>query len=388
MAETSYPPQRVTMFVPNEYAPDPRVHVESKALLAAGFDVQVFAFQEGPLNSVPTQSQVDGVDVIRIPVPKSELYRNPTSPLVSIRTIPYVLQAILEADPKRVHVHDLVGAQVGRQLKIQRKIPFVFDSHEADYGSLATLWSGLVPKWIKRLAYQRVQIQGLKHAETTVFNNDWALQLWRGHHSAKVIRYRPDPAQFRPSENPPGMTVTYLGGVTTNKGLNLTLDAWEILSRRGERIPLRFIGPLRQGYDLVKELKARGLHELVTFEGPVPYPEVPSVLAGSSVGLMLIDPSVRSYAHSLPNKLMDYLACGLGVISTPLDSVEALKQDGDPIEIIQEITPEAVADAVSRMAGRDYRRSATAMADRIFPWSEMVQSMAALHASGVAPNRP
>jgi hypothetical protein len=51
----------------------------------------------------------------------------------------------------------------------------------------------------------------------------------------------------------------------------------------------------------------------VQFHGAVNYPELPEVLARYDIGLVIYKPVSDNWIHNAPNKIFEYLACGLDV---------------------------------------------------------------------------
>ncbi len=51
----------------------------------------------------------------------------------------------------------------------------------------------------------------------------------------------------------------------------------------------------------------------VKYSGPINYSDIPSVLIEKEVGLILYKGNTPNYIHNAPNKLFEYLACGLDV---------------------------------------------------------------------------
>jgi len=51
----------------------------------------------------------------------------------------------------------------------------------------------------------------------------------------------------------------------------------------------------------------------VQFHGPVNYPELPETLTNYDIGLVIYKPVSDNWIHNAPNKIFEYLACGLDV---------------------------------------------------------------------------
>ena len=72
---------------------------------------------------------------------------------------------------------------------------------------------------------------------------------------------------------------------------------------------------------LKESVRARGLESKVIFVGRVPYAQLLQYTAAADVGLSLDKDTNINYRFSLPNKLFDYLHCGIPVVTSPLVEV-------------------------------------------------------------------
>jgi glycosyltransferase involved in cell wall biosynthesis len=126
---------------------------------------------------------------------------------------------------------------------------------------------------------------------------------------------------------PPGVAswellAVYAGAHGRANGLEQLLEAAEILQRRGERrIRLLLVGEGSEKARLRQQAAARGLAN-VTFMDSLPKQRLATLLAGSQVGLQCLAPVPEFAEWTSPNKLMDYLAAGLPVV-TNLDGQAA-----------------------------------------------------------------
>ena len=110
-------------------------------------------------------------------------------------------------------------------------------------------------------------------------------------------------------------TFVYAGAHGPANGLDLVLDAAEQLQRSARndlRVLLVGDGPAKA--ELRAASQRRGLNNVV-FHGPVPKQQIPAILRRCTGGLMVLkDVELFRYGVS-PNKLFDYLACDLPVVT-------------------------------------------------------------------------
>lgn len=109
--------------------------------------------------------------------------------------------------------------------------------------------------------------------------------------------------------------VVYLGALTLERGARELVEVAERLQEEGEDVTVEIIGPAHgTAEQLVAAAHAKGL---VTWHGFVPSERALSMLDGALVGLSLLH-DMPNYRHSMPTKILEYMAHGVPVVSTPL----------------------------------------------------------------------
>jgi glycosyltransferase involved in cell wall biosynthesis len=171
-----------------------------------------------------------------------------------------------------------------------------------------------------------------------------------------------------PSRQPDPMRVTtdvvYMGNLEVVRGLPETLDAVAHLKNQGERVLLRIIGRGRDEALLRARAASLGLtSDDVKFLGYIAsHAEALQIVAASDVGLI---PHRKndSWDTTIPNKLFDYMAAGLPVVSSDAAPCARIVREtgsgrifssGNPIELaaaIEEVAPADTAAALGS-AGR------------------------------------
>jgi glycosyltransferase involved in cell wall biosynthesis len=120
-----------------------------------------------------------------------------------------------------------------------------------------------------------------------------------------------------------GLALVYAGAHGPANGLHLVLDAAEILQREGSPAQFILVGDGVEKSALVKRAQDQHLTN-VLFLDPVPKEEIGQVLAAADIGLhVLADVPLFRYGVS-PNKLFDYMAAGLPVLTNCAGEVAAL----------------------------------------------------------------
>ncbi|WP_421991078.1 glycosyltransferase family 4 protein [Roseococcus sp.] len=174
--------------------------------------------------------------------------------------------------------------------------------------------------------------------------------------------FGPQVAPWRPEgAGSQEILAVYAGAHGRANGLGLLLDAAAHLRAAGERrVRLVLVGEGGEKPALMAGAAARGLAN-VTFLAPLPKRELARLLAGSQAGLLCLAPVPEFAEWTAPNKLMDYLAAGLPVLSNVPGEAARLLSEGAGETCAD---APAFAEALTRLAARPTRREAMGRAAR------------------------
>jgi glycosyltransferase involved in cell wall biosynthesis len=113
----------------------------------------------------------------------------------------------------------------------------------------------------------------------------------------------------------------YYGIIAKGRGIELLIDAFQDNDAGGHIVFIGY-GPLDR---LVMD-KAKSIRQ-VHFHDPVPPQEVLAYAASADIGVALIENVSLSYYYCLPNKLFEYLACGIPVLVSNFPDMSAVVDD-------------------------------------------------------------
>jgi len=150
----------------------------------------------------------------------------------------------------------------------------------------------------------------------------------------------------------------YVGTLTRERGGDDLIAVGALLS---PDITMEVIGNAHG--DLAQRLRDADYRRDVSWRGFVPNAEALRSIEGATVGLSLLRDQ-PNYRHSMPTKLLEYLAWGVPFVSTPLPLARDLAQASGAGLIVPFGDPKAVADAVRQLDADDDRRRAMAESGR------------------------
>ncbi len=136
-----------------------------------------------------------------------------------------------------------------------------------------------------------------------------------------VVSNTPPVARIVPRTRPSGdpqrpLHLVYLGLMEEPRGVRILLDAAAGLARRGVPYRLTLFGAGRELSDFRAHARALGLaNSQADFRGHVPNTEALAALTDADVGV-IPHYADESWHTTVPNKLFDYLAAGLAVVTS------------------------------------------------------------------------
>ncbi len=149
----------------------------------------------------------------------------------------------------------------------------------------------------------------------------------------------------------PPVRFVYAGAHGPANGLDIVVAAAALLRDRGRdgiEVVLVGDGPAKDSL----QVQAEAAGAPVEFRAPVPKAEVPAVLGGCDVGLMVLaDVELFTFGVS-PNKLFDYMAAGLPVLTNVPGFVQGVVDDSGCGLSVAPGDPEALADGMEALADR------------------------------------
>ncbi len=146
------------------------------------------------------------------------------------------------------------------------------------------------------------------------------------------------------------LQVACLGTLHEVKGQTHLIEACRILRNRGTDVAVTFVGSGPDLDALRAQARAAGIEGSVTFTGPLPQPEVRTVLAGADVLVTPSVPSADGRREGLPVVILEAMATGVPVVASQLSGIPEAVQDGRTGLLVEPGDAAGLADALERLA--------------------------------------
>jgi colanic acid/amylovoran biosynthesis glycosyltransferase len=195
----------------------------------------------------------------------------------------------------------------------------------------------------------------IANAAAVVTVSDYAVRLLQEQFpdsAAKILRVYNgvDLSRFTPTDfgsEPP--VIISVGRLIEKKGFSDLIGACALLHARGRRFSCRIIGegPLEES--LRAQIAANDLEKWVELMGAQSQAAIAAQLAHATVFVLPCTHEADGGMDNLPTVIMEAMAAGLPVISTPLGGIPEMIDDGVNGDLVAERDPAAVAVAIERL---------------------------------------
>ena len=158
-----------------------------------------------------------------------------------------------------------------------------------------------------------------------------------------------DLAAFAPRLGSRERRVAAVGRLVEKKGFDVLLAAAARLRDAGTVVPVEIAGTGPELPSLLALRDRLGLQDLVTFHGALPQHRVRELVATSAAFAAPCVVGVDGNRDGLPTVLLESLALGTPVVSTPVTGIPEAVIDGDTGLLVPESDPAALASALARV---------------------------------------
>ncbi len=332
--------KRVYMTVSSDLATDNRVHRSCTVLEALGFQVYLIGRQKKSSPQMPKRTY--SVRRIKLSFENGALfYANLNLRLFFI---------LLFHKHEYIFANDLDTLPAAFLVSRLKRIPILYDSHElftevpelTNRPRIQKIWGAIERFILPRLKEMCTVNQSIAN----IFKHKYKLEV-------SVVRNVPQQLESITalSKSELGLSDDQKMLIIQGSGLNVQRGIEEaVLAMASISNAVLFL--VGDG-DVIPEIKKlvteHSLQEKIRFVPRLPYSELMRYTAAADLGLALDKPLSLNYQLALPNKVFDYIQAQTPIVSSRLVEIERLIQKHDCGEIIDIVSPEAIATCVKAL---------------------------------------
>ena len=246
------------------------------------------------------------------------------------------------ADLLLVHDPELLLALPPRR----KRPPTVWDVHEDTAAALSTkAWLPRPLRPVAAAAVHAAERLAERRLHLILAEQGYVPRFGRAHPVVPNTTYVPETA---PPPDPVGAAqrVIYVGWLSPDRGVAEMIELGALLRPHG--ITVELIGQAdARARALIEPAQAQGLLE---WSGFVPNDQAMRKVDGALAGLSLLQDE-PNFRHSMPTKVVEYMARGVPVVTTPLPAAADLVNRYECGFVVPFGDPSAAAEAVLKLAG-------------------------------------
>jgi glycosyltransferase involved in cell wall biosynthesis len=254
------------------------------------------------------------------------------------------------------HFHDPELLFVAPLLARRTGTPTVYDVHEAYPEFFAV--KDYLPRWLRypmawTFRILEPRLAGLQHA--LVFADDFTPDAFSRVRRPKVVLPNFPAVDLVDAGARELSTVAarepivlYLGGLERNRGSRLMIEAFAEVHARRPDARLLHVGhfmPPELEQEVQRHAVELGIAEAVHRVGRVPFAQVGSYLERAALGWVTWQPCAKNQKN-VPTKLFEYMAYGLPVVSSDLDTTRPYIENRISGTLVEAADPAAHAQAI------------------------------------------
>ena len=282
----------------------------------------------------------------------------------------FLAKAIREVRPDVIIVRDLPLCPLATSVGHAHRVPVILDMAENYAAMMQEIWDAGRQNWFDVLvrnpravaAVERSALKRLEHVITVVEES-----------SERIIQEGLDPARCDVVSNTPPLSrvlsapardyaahdllhVVYLGLMEIPRGVAELLGAVARLRDQGRSIKLTLIGGGRDETIFRERARALKLDTVAEFHGYVQNKKALEIVASADIGIVPHHAD-ESWNTTIPNKLFDYMAVGLPVVSSDAIPCARVVRETGAGEVFRSGDAADLARAIDRFFDAETRRA-------------------------------
>jgi glycosyltransferase involved in cell wall biosynthesis len=222
-----------------------------------------------------------------------------------------------------------------------------------------------------------VEIGLARFADAKIAVSESVAERFRGNGREPVIISNFSVADSMPpaSQAGSGYSVMYMAGnMQLFHGIRECISAMSKVTAKFPDLSLTLVGNVRE--DIGAIAAKTDPRPEITLTGYLPYREMYETLRAGCIGLLVFQPDYYNAYIGLPNKLFDYMLCGLPVVASDFPEIRKVVGEAGCGVLVDPTDPDAIAEAIiyllehpdeARKMGENGRRAV----EERYNWGEM-----------------
>lgn len=263
------------------------------------------------------------------------------------RTSKNILAKAIEIDSDIYHFHDPELISVGLKLKkLGKKV--IFDIHE----NIALQIKGkeYINYFLRNIlsyVYSKYEKRALKKFDMLVLAEDSYMEYYsKLSNNVIIILNMPDiePLKKFQVDNREKNGLFYIGGISNDRGLDVTIEAIKILKETISDIYMHYIG---NTYDnILDSIDIESIQNNIKFYGPMPLFDGLEFSKEAKIGLSILKP-IDNYTKSYSTKVFEYMALGLPVVTSNFKLYKNIVEKYHCGLCVNPLDPKEIAKAIT-----------------------------------------
>ena len=271
---------------------------------------------------VHTQAKVDLIRPFQLGIPGLDRL------LATITVIP-TLNSLLKNGNFDAVVLYAVPTYGLQTLWLARKhnVPVVFRALDVSHKIRSSFLAPII-KWVEQQVYKKTELLSANNQAMAKYCSELSRRTGQ-----TAVHFPPlDLSHFQNSSRDLALrstlgiaegdrVIVYMGSFFYFSGLANAIDEFAEVSKSSPNFKFLLIGGGEQDSELRTKVATLGLAGKVVFTGFISYDELPRYLKMADVAVNTLEPTLVANV-AFPNKVLQYMAAGLPVVSTRLDGLE------------------------------------------------------------------
>lgn len=301
---------------PSNLNNESRIFKIAKSIVRNGIFAKVEVFGKHEHGLAEREALTENVELVRLTASAFGLKGAPARVLKVLTWYGRAFKALLRVRPNCINAHSLPVLPLCAVAKIITGARLVYDTHELETEVMRS-------KGLLRVLYKFTEAAFIGFCdEISVVNAeiaDWYKRRY-GFERVWVVENVPEIKEVPPERSgalrsalciaEQDLIFLYQGLLSDGRGLRKLLNVFRDVPKDRHLVVMGY-GPLAQE---IKKASAELAN--VHYHDAVPVDQLPAFTVDADVGFSLIENACQSYYLSLPNKVFEYMSCGVPVIAS------------------------------------------------------------------------